>query len=490
MSLKRLLPLLITLLVISLAVLFLKRTSPFGLVFWGAWYTGIVSICGLVLAVGVILIRKKTLFPKIVSLIPLFLGLVMLALFFMSIWDYRMIVPITSANDLSAVAYEDDIAYLKVKLRQHPAYTTQMEGMINQKLAKFDFEKDLVSRNEFVLTVTSLVGLFQDGHSFVPPIQVFNKARYLPLSGYYFGDGYYILDAADKYSVLKNTQLLAINGQSFEAVYAKLKAAFGPENEWNAKSRLNHYLFSANTLESLGILESDQCATISYRDHDGNEQEIKVSSEPFLNWFFWAFRPIQNRLPVSNNLRKPNFQLHLADGVGELELNMIEDNSEESTIANLAIELDSLFRTGTIKRFIIDLRNNTGGNNHLYKSLIAILKAHPQINDSTRLFVLMGRNTFSAGVNFLDDLRFETNATFVGEPAGAGPTHYGDAEVILLPNSGIYFFQSTKQWTAHDTTHVSKATYPDVQVQYEFEDYLDQRDPWMLAVDSLVRNTR
>jgi len=64
---------------------------------------------------------------------------------------------------------------------------------------------------------------------------------------------------------------------------------------------------------------------------------------------------------------------------------------------------------------------------------------------------------FSAAVNFLDALRFETNGTIVGEPSGAGGTHFGDAQFHRLPNSGVFFFLSTRQWESKDSTNQENA---------------------------------
>src|SRR5437870_9361362 len=62
------------------------------------------------------------------------------------------------------------------------------------------------------------------------------------------------------------------------------------------------------------------------------------------------------------------------------------------------------------------------------------------------LFVITGRLTFSAAMNLASRLEHETHATFVGEPTGSRPNHYGEAVTLTLPASGITVRVSTRYW--------------------------------------------
>lgn len=194
---------------------------------------------------------------------------------------------------------------------------------------------------------------------------------------------------------------------------------------------------------------------------------------------------MQNRLPISNALGTPNFRIHIKEDRLDLELNLIEDISEQQSIAMLAEELDSVLGTGRMNRVVIDLRNNLGGNNQLYAPIIQCLQKHKRLNTKDNLFVFMSRNTFSAGINLLDDLNFYTQATLIGEPAGAGATHYGDAAFLQLPHSGIFFFLSTRQWLANDSSRQAPMIQADLEVSYSFEAYMDLVDPWEKAIEGI-----
>ncbi len=234
----------------------------------------------------------------------------------------------------------------------------------------------------------------------------------------------------------------------------------------------------------MDIIKDHEEVVFTYLDDDHMLQEIRVKSTPFANWAFWTFKPINTRIPILNNVRTPNFLLHHNADLLDLELNLIEP-ADGISITSLAKQIDSLLSTNTVRTLLIDLRNNTDGNNTLYDPIIEVIQKHPTINQQDRFFILTSHTTFSAGINFLDDLNYLTNGTFIGEPTGAGPNHYGDAQMIRLPHSGIFFFLSTRKWNGNDTSDASKTILPDIPIKYYFTDYIREHDPWMNVIDSI-----
>ena len=99
------------------------------------------------------------------------------------------------------------------------------------------------------------------------------------------------------------------------------------------------------------------------------------------------------------------------------------------------------------EKLVIDLRWNGGGNNDLAKSLPRGIARRPHIDQADKLFVLTGRRTYSAAMNLVSMLEDQTNATFVGEPSGGSPHHYGDATGFTLPRSGLTLRVSTLHWS-------------------------------------------
>lgn len=139
--------------------------------------------------------------------------------------------------------------------------------------------------------------------------------------------------------------------------------------------------------------------------------------------------------------------------------------------------------SGIVRHFVIDLRNNSGGNSSVLSPLIVGLQrdaALGLINPSTDLSVVIGRQTFSSGMDNALDLK-SISAKLVGEPTGGKPNGYGEVQTFTLPRSGLMVRYSTKYFylTAGDPPSVM----PDLAAATSSKDYFQGRDP---ALDSIL----
>ena len=126
---------------------------------------------------------------------------------------------------------------------------------------------------------------------------------------------------------------------------------------------------------------------------------------------------------------------------------------------------------------IVDVRLNGGGDNTTYGSLTSLFGS-PAVNRRGKLYLLVGRATFSAAANFAAEIDRDTRAIVVGEPTGGGVETYGDTFPVLLPTVG---------WTVHIAAryHERKkgpndrrlAVEPDVRVDLTSKHYFAGKDP-------------
>jgi hypothetical protein len=99
------------------------------------------------------------------------------------------------------------------------------------------------------------------------------------------------------------------------------------------------------------------------------------------------------------------------------------------------------------KRLVIDLRQNGGGDFFEgRKHLVNPVKSRPVVNQKGRLFVIIGRRTFSAAMVNAIDFRKDTQAILVGEPIGERPNSYSENDEMTLPNSRIVVSYSTRYY--------------------------------------------
>jgi C-terminal processing protease CtpA/Prc len=146
------------------------------------------------------------------------------------------------------------------------------------------------------------------------------------------------------------------------------------------------------------------------------------------------------------------------------------------TSAELA-RLDRLVRGKAVRKVIVDVRLNGGGDNTTYGPLTQLFGSK-RVNRRGRLYLLTGRATFSAAANFAAEIDRGTKATIVGEPTGGGVETYGDTFPQIL---------STLGWTVRIATeyHERKsspndrrlAVEPDVRVDLTSAQYFARIDP-------------
>jgi hypothetical protein len=98
------------------------------------------------------------------------------------------------------------------------------------------------------------------------------------------------------------------------------------------------------------------------------------------------------------------------------------------------------------EKLVIDMRNNTGGNSTLLDPFIDALAECGHINQHGKIFVIIGRDTFSSALLNVYSLKNKTCAILVGEPTGGKPNCYGEVLRSKLEQSGLLISYSTKYY--------------------------------------------
>ena len=111
-------------------------------------------------------------------------------------------------------------------------------------------------------------------------------------------------------------------------------------------------------------------------------------------------------------------------------------NSVRSPAPAVLRKIERLVRGKGVRRVIVDLRLNGGGDNTTYGSLTTLFGSKA-VNKRGRLRVLIGRATFSAAANFAAEIDRATRAVFVGEPTGGGVETYARHVPRPAPDGGV-----------------------------------------------------
>jgi C-terminal processing protease CtpA/Prc len=147
--------------------------------------------------------------------------------------------------------------------------------------------------------------------------------------------------------------------------------------------------------------------------------------------------------------------------------------SEAAKVARLA-------KKRKVRRVIVDVRLNPGGDNHTYAPLLRALRAK-SVNRPGRLLVLISRSTFSAAQNFITELERRTRAIFVGETSGGSPNLYGDASPVDLPTAGVSVNVAGTYWEKSFAGDTRVAIEPRLRVPLTSRAFFRGRDPVLAA---------
>ena len=141
-----------------------------------------------------------------------------------------------------------------------------------------------------------------------------------------------------------------------------------------------------------------------------------------------------------------------------------------------------------VRRLVIDIRENVGGESGYNKQVIRGIVARPQLDRADRLFVITSGKTFSAAMNLAEDLEQWTNATFVGQPTGNSLVFFGDHRELKLPVSGMTVNISSLPWYPANPRDNRAFIAPRLYTALSSGDYRANVDPAMRAI--IARGTQ
>jgi hypothetical protein len=347
-----------------------------------------------------------------------------------------------------------------------------------------------LSENELLVELMRLAALpgIGNGHTGIFPgdPQHRRDLHFYPLRLYEFPDGTYVVDERGR-DGLVGARVTAIGGVPYAEVARRVRPLVPRDNASNLRGYLPHYVLTAEVLAGLGI--TDGVSPLEFTFAQGGKSRSVTLAPVSVSSYVATFRdPIHGHYPSLLPRRKPT-PLYLRKSASLLWVGTLDRgralfvgfNSVQPPSNAIVNRVANLARGPKVKRVIVDLRLNGGGNNQTYGPLLGAL-SDSSVNKRGRLFVLIGRGTFSAAANFAADLDRLTKATFIGEPTGGFVRGYGDTVPVLLPNSGINVYIAARYWDfSKGSSDKRLAVNPDRKVLVTIADFLTGRDPVLTA---------
>ena len=329
-----------------------------------------------------------------------------------------------------------------------------------------------LSRDELVVGVMRLAALpgARDGHTAVYPFDQHARGLHVyPLRLYDFADGIHVVGSLGSED-LTGRRVTAIDDMPIDEVVELVRPLVPHDNESGFRWLLPEYLATAEVLRGLGIVAGD---TATFRFADGSEAALEpVDAGEVASTLGGAPAPLPtDRDPVWLRELATDQWLTTLEGGKVVYLGYrLTTGPTDDTAARLL----ALARKPGVRRVIVDVRLNHGGDNTTYRPLLGVL-ATPEVQ--RKLVVLTGRSTFSAAGNFVADVDRTTGARFVGEPAGGAPSQWGDSIAIMLERTGLTVHVATVYWEFGPPGDRRQETPVDARVEPTAADFFAGRDP-------------
>lgn len=338
-----------------------------------------------------------------------------------------------------------------------------------------------------------LLRRLRDGHAgvFADPAHP-DWGRCLPVWFFRFAEGLFVTDADPRYGRLAGAEVLAFDGRPVPEVVAALDPLLPRDNEYGPVGAAAVWLRQPAYLHALGVADRPGEVTLTVRLAGGSTTEVTVPAEaagPPRGWPHGrpagSARTGQEMPAYLRDVGRPYWFEYLpAANLVYFQFNAIEDAPDEP----LDAFTDRLFTAvdDHAAALAIDLRWNGGGNTFLAMPLVHRVIRHDRINRRGRLFVVIGRDTFSAAQNTATLLDRHTHAVFVGEPSGSSPNFVGETAPFTLPYSGLRVNVSDLYWQTSWPLDRRTAIAPDIYAPPTFAAYRAGRDVALEAIlDSL-----
>jgi len=386
-------------------------------------------------------------------------------------------------DETAQAAWAEDIDYLLEKLQaRHPNPHFRFSAAeFEQVAAELKAELPYLTDDQIQMELARITAML-DGHTYLWLFQDRIGFHQYPITLYEFAEGFYVVDADIDYAHLIGTRLLTVNGTDVQALYDRLAPYSSTDNEYHLKLWVTQFMVSPEMLQAIGVIENADTPNMVFEDNVGELVTVNFSTLIGHNMAMIGLPEQPAPLYLSN--RAENFWYSYLEAVQTL---YIQYNHVYSTTASglsiraLASSIESIAAENEVERLVIDIRHNGGGDNTTYHSLINAIVAS-EFSEPGRLFVIIGRLTFSAAKDFALDLAKQVDVIFVGEPSGGSPLNYGDNAGFRLPNSGIQFFVATTTINKARPQDTELWIAPDILVPETAADYFAGRDAALEAI--------
>ena len=347
---------------------------------------------------------------------------------------------------------------------------------------------DYLLVNDFI---EQMVAYIADGHSYVANRD--KRFGFYPYKADWFSDGLFITKTDEENKHLLGAKILAFDDTPTD-IAAEITRKYQPIVNTSSPKLFSQFTFQyAGLLYAANIAKRPDTIALTLKLING-ETIIHQFNKDVRDYYKMDFVNISEL----NIKEKPMYRQHgdlsrwaarwvkyiaKEDAIYVYYGSVVEQDDGE--IAKFSQEIMHLVESKKPSKLIIDVRNNGGGDSHLNAPLINAIAKNSHINQQGKLFVITGRNSFSAAINFSGNMEVKTKALFAGEKVGDSASFAGEAgsqSKYRLPNSHIIISLSFSEWNTTYDNDKRDSVALDIPIAISSRDLLAGYDPVLKAV--------
>ncbi len=330
---------------------------------------------------------------------------------------------------------------------------------------------------EIVLELASIVASAHVAHTFVEMPRSMGFEHTLPVAFGWVAEEMMVTAATPAYRQTLGLRVVRVGSMSPEEVQRAVEPFLSCENQPCLRSNGPKRMVFRPVLDALHLVNADDTVTLALDRPGDTPLEVKLpffaNPKPMIDVLDALPTPSPIKMTETQRNRNYWYRYFSSSQTAYIQYKTCAEDPRvpfAEFVRSMIADLD----TKPVRRLVIDLRRNGGGDSRVIHPLLGALKAHPQWNGKT--FVLIGPETFSAAMMNAIKMKIDFHATLIGEPTGGRPASYGSVEFLTLPNSQLVIGYSTRYFAA-DKGMDGPSLLPDITVSRSRADLLAGRDP-------------
>jgi hypothetical protein len=392
-------------------------------------------------------------------------------------------------------AWTNDILYLEKRINElhYSPYHGISKTELSKGIRNLKTNITSLSDEQIIVELMKIVGSLGNGHNLIIPTSPNKGAlKKLPVQFYQFNDGLFIVDAEKGFEQWIGYKVELIENTPIEAALQKTNAVNARDNDMQILWLGPYYLGLPDVLKGLGIIKNSNQVILTLSDVKGKSQ--KVTMNPVV-WNFSDFPKMpklkDNEQPLFLSKTEDPYWYKLIPENNSIyvQFNVVTQKKTQS-LKDFNIELRSQISKNNTQNLILDLRHNHGGNGSIIPPMLKTIINFEVMNPDGNIFVLIGRETFSAAQNLLTDITKYTSPIIVGEPSGSKPNHIGEAGWFKLPYSGLMGLISTQFHQTSKAEDNRKWIVPHIPINLSSTDYFNGNDKAFNVILEVIKSNK